>query len=185
MSLESAEINPHGWIKGYVSGDEVATEKLANHVVATLQRKIRRLGVSPQDVEDLSQACAMEVLRRMKEYDPSRGQLESWIGGFALNAVRMHRRAMAGRKLKDLPIEEMPNLGYEVAAATTRKDLLLRALETIDIVDRELLHLRFALNLSSAEIAVVSNMNAAQARKRISRAVEKLRQHGAVQQLLT
>jgi RNA polymerase sigma factor (sigma-70 family) len=185
LSIESPEVNPQAWVQSYIEGDAGAGERLAEHVIATLQRKMRRFGVPPQEAEDLAQNCALEILRRINEYDEAKGQLDAWVGGFALNAVRMHRRSLIGRRAKDLPIEELPNLAYEVGAASTRKDNLLQALESLDVMDRELLHLRYSLRLSSADIAASSDMNAAQVRKRISRAVEKLRQHPAIRQLLT
>ena len=184
MSLELSDFNPQGWVRNYVAGDEKAGEKLADHVLATLQRKLRRFGVPPQEAEDLAQTCAVEILRRIKEYDPDRGQLEAWVGGFALNAVRMHRRSLIGKRTKDLAIDEIPNLGYEVGIAATRRDLLAAAVESLDIMDRELLHMKFSMRLSSQDIASCSDMNAAQVRKRISRAVERLRQHPSVRELL-
>lgn len=185
MSLELSDSNPQAWARSYVAGDEKAGEKLAEHVLATLERKLRRFGVSPQEADDLAQHCAVAILRRIKEYNPERGELEAWVGGFALNAVRMFRRFKAGHRPKDLPIEEFPTFGYEVGIAATRRDLLAAAVESLDVVDRELLHMKFSLKMSSADIAACSDMNPAQVRKRLSRAVEKLRQHPAVHELLT
>lgn len=185
MDLENAELDPQTWVHGYVQGNKKAAERLAEHLLATLQRRIKRLGVPTQDVDDISQSCAVEILSRIDEFDSSKGHLDAWINGFALNAVRMHRRSMGTKRTQNLSMEEYPNLGYEVANATSRKDVLARALQSIDIIDRELLHLRFAMNLSSTEIGEISNMNSAQARKRISRAVERLRRDPLMRQLLS
>lgn len=186
MSIDSPEINPQGWIIGYVNGDKLAGERLAEHIRVTLHRKMRRYGVAPQESEDLAQNCVLEILRRIGEYEPAKGSLEAWVGGFALNAVRMHRRSLVGKRAKDMPIDDLPqNYGLESPALANRRDLLAAALESLDLLDRELLHMRFAMRLSSQEIASASDMNAAQVRKRISRAVERLRQHPVIRELLT
>jgi DNA-directed RNA polymerase specialized sigma24 family protein len=44
--------------------------------------------------------------------------------------------------------------------------------------------MKFEMQMTSEEIAVKCGLNSAQTRKRISRAVERLRRHPAVQSLL-
>jgi RNA polymerase sigma factor (sigma-70 family) len=130
----------------------------------------------------LAQGTALEVLRRIPEYDADRSTLESWIAGFAANAARSHWRSELGRRERLVSLGDVDSFDV-VKDEDRRLDLLCSALKSLDPLDRELLQLRFVLGLSSQEIADRSDMNAPQVRKRVSRAVERLRQHPAVARL--
>lgn len=178
MNVETHDGSLQGWINGYRAGNSRAAESLARRVIEATQRKIRRYGLSQQDSEDLAQACTIEVLRHIEDFDTARGNLDSWVAGFAFNSVRVHRRT-AFRRPGDLPLDLLPNLTFD-SQETTEHDALAEALKSLDMIDRELLHMKFGLEMSSQEIADSCDLNAAQARKRISRAVERLRRHPAV-----
>ncbi len=183
MSVETRDGSLLGWISGYRSGNARAGENLARRILEATHQKIRRYGIAQQDAEDLAQACAIEVLRHIEEFDIARGNLDSWVSGFALNSVRMHRRT-AFRAPSDLTLDLVPQLKLESAYETTEHESLAEALRSLDLVDRELLHMKFGLEMSSSEIASASYLNPVQARKRISRAVERLRRHPSIQAVL-
>lgn len=182
MNVETHDGSLQGWIRGYRAGNSRAAESLARRILVTTHRKMRRYGLSQQDAEDLAQTCAIEVLRHIGDFDTARGNLDSWVAGFAFNSVRMHRRTSS--RSPELPLELMPNLTLASMPKNAEHHSLAEALRSLDLIDRELLHMKFGLEMSSQEIADSSDLNAAQARKRISRAVERLRRHPAVQAAL-
>ena len=63
------------------------------------------------DVEDVFQQTCVALLERQKEYDPRR-KFFPWACGFALNAVRRHRRAHHRERtpLSDAVIESLASV---------------------------------------------------------------------------
>lgn len=170
-------------VKKVASGDEVAKNLLAFEIRDAITLKLSRLGLPQIDVEDLAQDCTIEILRRIETFDLSRGSLDAWMSGFAKNAFRMWARSSAVRKAQyQADLSDEP--AYEIAEMAEPRAALASALESVAMVDRELLFMRFSLGLSSEEIARNTTMNPAQVRKRISRAVEKLRNHPSIQRLV-
>ena len=165
------------------AGDEVAQELLAFEVRDVISMKLRKLGLPAVELEDLAQDCTIEILRRLEAFDLSRGSLDAWMSGFAKNAFRMWARSAAIRKTEyQADLSEEP--AYEIADAAEPRAALATAIETVSMVDRELLYMRFTLGLSSEEISRNVAMNASQVRKRLSRAVEKLRCHPSIKRLV-
>jgi RNA polymerase sigma factor (sigma-70 family) len=83
-----------------------------------------------------------------------------------------------------MPVDELAELEFATEESEATRDLLRTAMASLDGLDRELLQMRYALCMTSEEIAASNNLNAPQVRKRISRAVERLRRHPAIHQLL-
>lgn len=168
----------------YAKGDRIAGDNLATHLNRILNRKLRRYGIAAQEIDDLAQSCVLEVLRRIHEFDSGRGGLDAWVGGFASNAAKQFWRIEFDRKRSLIPIEEISDMCNETQIESAERGAIESALGSLNAFDAELISMRFALQMSSEEIASASNLNAAQARKRISRAVERLRRHPAMRELL-
>lgn len=159
-----------------MEGDARAGELLASHVLSTVRKRIRDYGVPANDVDDLAQSCALEVLRHASEFDPARGRLDSWVGGFAFNTVRQYRRQArlgANTRIRD----------DFVAKAKVSAPLTL-ALSSLDNEEKLLVRMRFVLRMSSPEIATELSRTPDAVRKQISRVLEKLRKHPSIHQLL-
>lgn len=171
-------------LRQYLEGDANAGEVLATQIRTVLYRRFRRLAVTSAVIDELVQDCMLQVFARLPEYSPIKGAFDSWIGGFAVNALRTHRRRESRARTTALPVEELQELSYDPSRDDNDRDLLTSALDSLDVLDRELLYMRFSLGMSSDEIATSSDLNAPQVRKRISRAVERLRRHPAVGQIL-
>ena len=176
MDKDSRDADLRSWLRGYMEGDARAGELLAGHVLATARRRIKGYGVPASDVDDLAQSCALEVLRHAGEFDPSRGRLDAWVGGFAFNTVRQYRRqARVGQTGRH--VEAFAGKARISAALTL-------ALSSLSIDEKKLLHLRFVERLTSCEIAHAVNRSPEAVRQQISRMVEKLRKHPSIHQLL-
>lgn len=173
-----------GLIREYLEGDAQAGESLAEQVRMILYRRFRRLATSSSVIDELVQDCMLQVFARLNEYTATKGLFESWVGGFAVNCLRAHRRREARSRTANLPVEELHELSYDMSKLEDERELLTSAIDSLELLDRELLHMRYSLGMSSDEIAASSDLNAPQVRKRISRAVERLRRHPAVGQII-
>lgn len=168
----------------YLDGERAAGDQLADYVGRVVKRRLRRLSATEAEVEEIAQECVLSVFQRLSEYDAELGSFEGWVSGFAQNCWRAHIRSMVRSRRSQVPIDDVTEAQYEIGDHVNQRENLASAMETLELVDRELLHMRFSLGMSSDEIADASDMNAPQVRKRISRAVERLRRHPATQALL-
>jgi len=171
-------------VRQFIGGDRRAGEALAQNVRSILLRRLRRYAPNGQVAEELAQDCVLQVFARLPEYEADKGYFEAWVSGFAMNALRANRRRELRSKITDLPVEEITEASYDMTEFEDERDLLSSALNTLDALDQELLHMRYSLGMSSDEIADRSDMNAPTVRKRISRAVERLRRHPAIAQIV-
>jgi RNA polymerase sigma-70 factor (ECF subfamily) len=169
-----------GWAR---QGDRTAVDRLANDVLEYVKKRVRAFGVPYDDAADVAQACTIEVLRHLDDFDPGRGRFDGWMSGFALNSARAYGRGT--RKLKtEVALEDIAEPISEEGAFSTRRDGLEAALEKISLGDRRLLGMKFGLGLTSDEVAQRVGMSSTQVRKRISRALERLRKQPAIRELL-
>lgn len=157
-------------------------ETFVAHARRVLTSRFRQAGLAPGDAEDLTQECLVELITHFDRFDPSRGTIDQWISGFARNAARSWFRKESGRKLKELPYTSVPEAG--LATREAEVDGIRDGLAALCLIDQELLYMRFALSLSFDEIAQNTGMTSINARKRVSRAVEKLRKDPAIRELL-
>jgi RNA polymerase sigma-70 factor, ECF subfamily len=144
---------------------------------------LRRLGVRDADREDLVHEVFLKVHARLGDYDPSR-PLRPWLFGFAYRvAIDYHRLArhrveVLGR-LGDTPGANVP--ADEAIAESEERELLLSALDTIDLERRAVLVMHDVDEVPTHEIArqldiplntVYSRLRIA--RKQLADAVTKL-----------
>ncbi len=168
----------------YESGDSNAGEVLGQIVRRALRRRMHRFAVGPQESEELVQESLLQVFASLAEYDSDRGSFDGWVCGFAQNTLRAHRRKEFKHRASSLPIEEAEAFGYEIPLIESERETLREAMASLDPLDRELLHMKFSLGMSSDEIALSSDLNAPQVRKRISRAMERLRRNSELRKAL-
>lgn len=178
------EVEYVGLIADYQLGNLQAGEELQSSIRSVLTRRIKRCDVTAQEAEELVQESILQVFARLHEYSEEKGTFEAWLSGFAMNAVRAHRRRSARMRTRSVTVDDSFELSYEINVNDSDQELLGEAINSLDVLDRELLHMRFSLGMSSDEIAARSDLNAPQVRKRISRAVERLRRHPSVRQVL-
>lgn len=180
--LPGVDLRP--MVARYLDGDSTAGNDLAKWVHQAVRRRLLRRGLSEHECEEIGQECVVSIFSQLAEYDENLGPFEAWVNGFIQNCWRNHIRTLVRTKNQVVPIESAKESYYEAFSEIESRDNLNQAMETLDLIDRELIHLRFGLGMSSDEIALSSSMNAPQVRKRISRAVERLRRHPATQSLL-
>jgi RNA polymerase sigma factor (sigma-70 family) len=126
--------------------------------------------------EEVTAIAFERGFRARATFDPKRGAPRAWMFGIARNAAldELRRRG----RIAELPPEpeDRTNPGPpELAEASARRDVVLRALTTLDPRDRELVALRFDGGLSHAEIGEVLDVTPTNASTMLHRAVIKLR----------
>jgi RNA polymerase sigma-70 factor, ECF subfamily len=108
-----------------------------DYVWATL----RRLGVRDADREDLVHEVFLKVHSRLSDYDPTR-PLRPWLFGFAYRVAIDHRR-LARHRVEVLgePADARAATldADERVAAIERRELLIKALDTLDLDHRAVL----------------------------------------------
>jgi len=141
---------------------------------AVLGRLCMALLGSQADADEATQETLLRAHRAMATYR-GEGSVKAWLCGIArhvcAHALETRRR---GRQLLEVvpgPDEVSPD---ELARRQQAK-LLRDALARLKPTEREALVLRYVAELSHREIAAACNLDEAAARKRISRALARLR----------
>jgi RNA polymerase sigma-70 factor, ECF subfamily len=151
--------------------DALAACARTHHVI--LGRLCMALLGSQADADEAVQETMLRAHRGMGTYR-AEGSIKAWLCGIArhvcAHTLETRRR---GREL----LEVVPTEGEarDAFAARRRARVLRDALEKLKPSEREALVLRYIADLSHREIAVACGLDEAAARKRISRALERLR----------
>lgn len=154
------------------AGDEAAFAQL----VATYHADMARVAfVACGDVElaeDAVQSAWLVAWRKLRSLrDPDR--VRPWLLSVTSNEARQLLRRRHGRVV-EIDVEAVGDARSDPATGIERVDLR-RALTHLSPDDRVLLAMHYAVDLSSDELATVVGTSPATARKRLSRAIDRLR----------
>jgi RNA polymerase sigma-70 factor (ECF subfamily) len=162
------------------SDPEAFTRFYRRHATALLGYLVRRTG-DPELGADLTAetfACALEGIER---FDPARGSGVNWLFGIArhqllrtLRAVERRARDRLGMSRIELDDEALERIVALAESESTRL-LLADALEALPRDQRAALDARVLGEADYGEIARASGTAEATIRKRVSRALESLR----------
>jgi RNA polymerase sigma-70 factor, ECF subfamily len=128
---------------------------------------------APADADEAVQETLLRAHRGMAAYR-GEGSIKSWLCGIARHVcAHMLETRRRGRELLELV---PPDATIDGTFETRRQARALRdALDKLKPSEREALVLRYVADLSHREIGVVCGIDEAAARKRISRALERVR----------
>jgi RNA polymerase sigma-70 factor (ECF subfamily) len=136
---------------------------------------VRRLGVEPTWVEDLTHDVFMAAYRRRDSYDRSR-PIRPWLFAFALHRVSAHRERAAARRevAADEPAAQVPDDAPGPDAVVERREaqsLVVRALDALDLDKRAvfILHEIDGCPIPEAAHALGIPLNTAYSRLRLGR----------------
>lgn len=138
-----------------------------------LGRLCMALLASQADADEAVQETLLRAHRSMPTYR-AEGTVKAWLCGIARHVcAHMLETRRKGREL----LEIVPAAGEarDAFEARRRTRLVREALEKLKPSEREALVMRFVADLSHREIAVACGLDEAAARKRISRALARLR----------
>jgi RNA polymerase sigma-70 factor (ECF subfamily) len=140
---------------------------------AILGRLAMALLGSQADADEAVQETLLRAHRGMASYR-AEGSIKAWLCGIARHVcAHMLETRRRGREL--LEIVPAEGEARDAFAARRRARVLRDALEKLKPSERESLVLRYVADLSHREIATACGLDEAAARKRISRALERLR----------
>ena len=143
----------------------------AHHVV--LGRLCMALLGSQADADEAVQETLLRAHRAMATYR-AEGSVKAWLCGIARHVCAhvLETRRRGRELLEVVPADGEARDGF---ALRQRARALREALEKLKPSERDVLALRFVADLSHREIAVACGLDEAAARKRISRALARLR----------
>lgn len=187
LSGEETEVNQQTdsrletWVEKYRIGDRAAGDELVHHLRSQFVARFMYAGLAAPEAEDLAQTCIVDVLKSVGRYDGARSGFETWASGIARNGLRNHyrRREVSRRfEVSSTAAEQTPAPDAENFETVKAIEC---ALGSLSLLDQELLYMRFNQGMSFGEIAASSELTEANARKRVSRAVEHLRRSPDIQ----
>lgn len=151
---------------------------------------LRRLGVSPADLDDVTQEVLLRVYRQLDQYDSAR-PLRPWLFGIAHRVAsewRRYRRRHPERPEDSVPeaVDSTPGADETVAAQQART-AVLRALDALEEDRRAVFILHELDGVAIPEVATALGipLNTAYSRLRLARedfrgAVTRLRHQGVL-----
>lgn len=153
--------------------DALAACARTHHVI--LGRLAMALLGSQADADEAVQETLLRAHRGMATYR-AEGSVKAWLCGIARHVcAHMLETRRKGRELLEVVPAETGE-ARDVFASRRQARVLRDALAKLKPSEREALVLRFVADLSHREIATACGLDEAAARKRISRALERLRQ---------
>lgn len=124
------------------------------------------------DAEDVVSETIERALRYRSSFDPRKGSANSWLFGIANRRIADHHGGEPSLNAAD---ETADPFAGDLAARTSVRLDLARALSRMDERSRELLALRYGADLTSAEIGELTGLRAATVDVAMHRALAKLR----------
>jgi RNA polymerase sigma-70 factor (ECF subfamily) len=167
-------------------------EQAEHQFLLALRERIERIvrwyvRTGDDDVADLTQECLLRVYNKLdsiRDLD----KMEPWLKAVVRNTVFTWLRE---RKRE----QEVCSVGLDPENETDtyclpEDDLLLyfvlqEAMQTLSEADQQMLELRYGAGMSYREIAREIGLNEETVRKRISRAVARLRAHPIIKSIIT
>jgi RNA polymerase sigma-70 factor (ECF subfamily) len=131
---------------------------------------------SQADADEATQETLLRAHRSMTTYR-GEGSIKAWLCGIARHVcAHMLETRRRGREVLELvPTDETSDDARELFAIKRRSRAIRDGLAKLKPSEREALVLRFVADLSHREIATACNLDEPTARKRISRALARLR----------
>lgn len=131
---------------------------------------------SQADADEATQETLLRAHRSMPTYR-GEGSIKAWLCGIARHvcAHMLETRRRGREALELVPTDETSDDARAQFAIKRRSRVVRDGLAKLKPSEREALVLRFVADLSHREIAVACNLDEATARKRISRALARLR----------
>jgi len=134
---------------------------------------------SADTADDLTGETFLRVVQAGERYDPTRAEARTWLFSIARNVLRDHFRRVRVRR--HVGIDAVRDLAVDAPSPEERLlrqeeiGRVLAGVQALGRADQDLLSLRYASELSLAEIAVTLGLREAAVRTRLWRAVARLR----------
>jgi RNA polymerase sigma-70 factor (ECF subfamily) len=167
-------------------GDLDALAELIARYQNRLYRYLLRMVRQPAEAEDLFQQTWLRVVDKIRSFDPARN-FDAWLFTLARNLAIDHLRRIHPQSL-DERVDDDPSaetagdrlpsadkLPFDYALAAERRSRIAGVMETMPLIYREVLALRFEEEMKIEEIAQVAGIPLSTAKTRLRRSLEHLR----------
>ncbi|MDQ6631342.1 MAG: sigma-70 family RNA polymerase sigma factor [Verrucomicrobiota bacterium] len=163
-------------LRRYADGSDAAFgELVARHVNLTYSVALRQTGGDAHRAKDISQLVFTDLARKARSI-PSDVVLAGWLHRATLFAARQIVRSENRRHAREQEAVKMNAINSETSPDWEQiSPMLDDALSSLGATDRDAILLRYFEQRSHAEIGATLGSNEDAARKRIARALEKLR----------
>jgi len=164
-------------------GDAVAYEELVRRHQHVAFRLACVYGAGAAEAQDAVQEALLKAWRQLGRYDPARASFRTWLLTIVANEARSARRSgsrwaarherLAGQERASegaAPSSEVALLQRE------RASTLITALDGLRPGDREVILLRYGLELSERDISEVLRCRPGTVKSRLSRALDRMRE---------
>jgi RNA polymerase sigma-70 factor, ECF subfamily len=159
-------------------GEVSAYEELVRRYQGIAHRTAYLITGRAAEAEDAAQQAFVKAYRALDRFDPDR-PFRPWLLRIVGNEARNLRRSAGRRASMELALARQPEIlepsPEQEALARERRELLLRALAGLNEADRQVVALRYFLDLSEAEMAEVMDVAPGTVKSRLSRALGRLR----------
>lgn len=158
-------------------GEVRAYEELVRRYQGIAHRTAYLIAGGAAHADDAAQAGFVKAYRALSRFDRTR-PFRPWLLRIVANEARNVRRAEARRAALELRAAGEPEAApgpEDEVAARERREALLAAVNRLAEADREVIGMRYFLELSEAEMASMLGVAAGTVKSRLSRALTKLR----------
>ena len=162
------------------NGDVAAFEALVRAHQEVAFRTAWLVSGGSNDAEDAAQEGFVKAFAAMPRFR-SGAQFRPWLLTIVANEARNRRRSAGRREALALRVSDDSRPGdaapspESAVLASERRTALLNGIEQLADNDREVVALRYLLELSEAETAAVLNVPIGTVKSRLSRALSRLR----------
>lgn len=160
--------------------DAAAFGLLYHRYVNRVYAYLRARTDTADDAGDLTQQVFLQALAALPRYRGQGSAFPSWLFRIARNSVsNFHSRYHSTVTWDLIPAALHPVAAHDLEAEVLHREALDRlstVLRALDTDTREILALRFAARLTAVEIATVIGKSEAATKKRLSRALEALKE---------
>jgi RNA polymerase sigma-70 factor (ECF subfamily) len=142
-------------------------------------RYFRYRGADADTANDLASSVFEKALANLRQYDPRKGQIQTWLFAIAHNLGINHWKAETAHPLTslddlDLPVQD--ELQPEQALMLVQdKEQILRALQSLDPRSVEIIALKFGGELTNGQIAGLVHLSESNVGVILYRSLMKLR----------
>ena len=130
---------------------------------------------NPQDAEDVTADTFLAAYTQYDSFDPSRASVGTWLTRIAHNRAVDLQRSASRQRCTALPDQWDVSDSVDFTNGIAASDMVLRFYAILQPEERELLNLRYTMQLRDGEIAEMLGLPEKTVNKRYQRLLQKCR----------